>query len=100
MFKNITYELSSARQLVNDASMIFTFLRGLGTQYILFTISIIANLNHLSFEDIIANLKSHDVICAFYQNQNVLNLVIVVENTKKGTETHSQHGNIHHLNKQ
>lgn len=64
MFMKITNELSSTRQLVDDTAMIFIFLRGLGTQYIPYIVSINLNINHLFFEDNIASLKSHDTICA------------------------------------
>lgn len=48
MFESIADELSSARHLI-EVSIIFAFLRGFGTHYIPFTISINADLNHLTF---------------------------------------------------
>ena len=48
----------------------FAFLGGLGTQYIGFSVSVDANLNHLSFKDIIAGLRSHDFIYTFH-NQSI-----------------------------
>ncbi|CAA6653455.1 unnamed protein product [Spirodela intermedia] len=48
-FKRISEELSTASHLVDVPSMIFAFLHSLGPQYISFTVSINANINHLSF---------------------------------------------------
>ncbi|CAA7387678.1 unnamed protein product [Spirodela intermedia] len=48
-FKRISEELSTANHLVDVPSMIFAFLHSLGPQYISFTVSINANINHLSF---------------------------------------------------
>ncbi|CAA7388226.1 unnamed protein product [Spirodela intermedia] len=74
MFKNIVEELSYTGHLVDDALMIFAFLRRLSTSYISFTVRINANLYHFTFEEIIAELKAHDVIYVFHQIQNTNSL--------------------------
>ncbi|CAA6674840.1 unnamed protein product [Spirodela intermedia] len=53
-FKRLAEELALAGKLVEEISQICVFLRGLGPKYSTFDISINANLNHLTFEDIIS----------------------------------------------
>lgn len=66
-FKRLTEELALASKLVEETHQICVFLRGLGPKYGTFDISINANLFHFTFEDIISNLRSHEVTIACHQ---------------------------------
>lgn len=54
-FKSIVEALESVGQLVQEAAMIFIFLRGLGAEYENFVVNTNDNVNNLKFDDVVAN---------------------------------------------
>ena len=67
-FKKLNEELAVAGYPIDDVSFMFAFLRGLGPDYIHFNISMNANLENLTFDKLVMNLKAHEACLTFYNH--------------------------------
>ena len=67
-FKKLSKELAIVDYLVSDVSMMFVFLRVLGPNYMHFNISMNANLENLTFDKLVMNLKAHEACLSFYNH--------------------------------
>lgn len=65
-FRRLAEELQLAGAPIDEGSTIFAFLRDLGSKYAPFIVSTTINLRQLTFDDIVASLKTHDVMQNFY----------------------------------
>ena len=73
MFKRLSEELSIVGYPVDDMSMMFAFLRGLGHDYLHFNISMNSNLENRNFEKLVTNLKTHEACLSLYNQGNCTN---------------------------
>ena len=58
-------ELAAVGYLVQESVSIYALLRGLGPTYSAFNTGITSNLHNLTFEDVIAQINSHDELLSF-----------------------------------
>ena len=58
-------ELAAVGYLVQESISIYALLRGLGPTYSAFNAGITSNLHNLTFEDVIAQINSHDELLNF-----------------------------------
>ena len=58
-------ELAAVGYLVQESVYIYALLRGLGPTYSAFNARITSNLHNLTFEDVVAQINSHDELLSF-----------------------------------
>ncbi|CAA6668091.1 unnamed protein product [Spirodela intermedia] len=57
--------ISSTGHLMQESISIYALLRGLGPAYSTFNVGITSNLHHFYFEDVVAQINSHDELLTF-----------------------------------
>ncbi|XP_078431721.1 uncharacterized protein LOC144703428 [Wolffia australiana] len=84
-FRSVVEALDAAGQPPYEQAKIDTFLRGLGSAYSAFIVSINANIGHLKFDEIISNLKAQEAYLRFEEESE--NFPPMANNAQR-----SQHG--------
>ncbi|XP_076910016.1 uncharacterized protein LOC143567496 [Bidens hawaiensis] len=91
-FKGLCDQLSAIGHTVSDTDKLYWFTVGLGVDYISFTSNVRATRPTNSFQDLIAQAESHEVLLCELQGQNTPTATFVAQSSRSPRRGHGGRG--------